>query len=138
MRRKEIPNATAYTVLDDGTVERQLNEKSREKVKHHVLPNGYHCVNVKLDNGKWRTLLVHRLVLEAWRGPCPEFYTAHFKDNDRSNNALTNLEWAFKGSCAPSKRREEQLLDGDDLDHQIAKAEKLLRELGVDVDDETT
>ena len=39
---------------------------------------------------------VHRLVLEAFVGPCPEGYvTCHYDDNP-ANNALSNLRWGAR------------------------------------------
>lgn len=44
--------------------------------------------------GQRFTAKVHRLVLEAFVGPCPPGYIArHWPDRDVSNNALVNLEW---------------------------------------------
>jgi HNH endonuclease len=41
--------------------------------------------------------LVHRLVLEAFVGPCPAgMECCHFPDRDPSNNALANLRWDTK------------------------------------------
>lgn len=37
--------------------------------------------------------LVHRLVLEAFVGPCPDGMECCHKDLDRSNEALSNLRW---------------------------------------------
>lgn len=40
------------------------------------------------------TLLVHRAVLEAFRGPCPpRMKDGAHKDDDPTNNRLDNLEW---------------------------------------------
>lgn len=44
--------------------------------------------------GAGNTAYVHRLVLEAFVGPCPEGMEAcHFPDRDPSNNRLENLRW---------------------------------------------
>lgn len=37
--------------------------------------------------------LIHRLVLEAFMGPCPPGMECCHKDLDRSNEALSNLRW---------------------------------------------
>lgn len=45
--------------------------------------------------GKRKGRLVHRLVLEAFVGPCPPGMQArHFPDRDPANNRLTNLSWS--------------------------------------------
>lgn len=37
---------------------------------------------------------VHRLMLEAFVGPCPDGHIACHRDGDPGNNVLTNLYWA--------------------------------------------
>lgn len=39
------------------------------------------------------TQLVHRIVLLAFVGPCPEGYECRHLDGDRTNNRLSNLKW---------------------------------------------
>ena len=51
--------------------------------------NGYLVVQI---NGK--RYLVHRLVLEAFVGPCPVGFECDHKDRNRSNNHIENLRWA--------------------------------------------
>lgn len=54
-----------------------------------TLPNGYvHCM---LSKGVRK--YVHRLVLEAFVGPCPDGMEACHGDGVRTNNALRNLRW---------------------------------------------
>ena len=44
-----------------------------------------------------RLFFVHRLVLEAFVGPCPEGLEAcHSPDRDRTNNRLSNLRWGTR------------------------------------------
>lgn len=44
-------------------------------------------------NRKPHTLLIHRLVLEAFVGPCPEGKECRHLDGDPTNNRLSNLAW---------------------------------------------
>jgi len=37
--------------------------------------------------------LVHRLVLEAFVGPCPDGMEACHLDSDKTNNRVSNLRW---------------------------------------------
>lgn len=46
---------------------------------------------VNLGRGRMRR--IHRLVLEAFVGPCPEGMMGCHRDGDPANNALTNLRW---------------------------------------------
>ena len=43
--------------------------------------------------GRAKTLQVHRLVLEAFVGPCPEGHECCHNDGDPTNNNLSNLRW---------------------------------------------
>jgi predicted XRE-type DNA-binding protein len=46
-------------------------------------------------------LFIHRLVLEAFVGPCPAGMEAcHFPDRDPDNNHLENLRWGTKSDNA--------------------------------------
>ena len=49
--------------------------------------------------GRNESVLVHRLVLEAFIGPCPPkpFEGLHY-DDDRTNNRLSNLRWGTRSA----------------------------------------
>ena len=64
--------------------------------------DGYLYVKI---NGK--TYSVHRLVLEAFVGPCPDGFECDHSDRDRHNNALTNLCW-----CTPSQNSRNRRSSG--------------------------
>lgn len=55
--------------------------------------------------GKVRDFLVHRLVLTAFVGPCPEGKEGCHWDDDPSNNHLSNLRWDTHSSNVTDKRR---------------------------------
>jgi len=50
------------------------------------------------DKGREQTRLVAELVLESFVGPRPIGGVVRFKDGDRLNCALDNLEWAPSGA----------------------------------------
>ena len=56
------------------------------------------------DHGRPQTRLIAELVLEAFRGPCPPGHTLRFKDGNRLNCELANLEWAPLRSLATRLR----------------------------------
>lgn len=68
------------------TYEPQLRKQTPQAAYGHM------CVGLK-RNGDRRTVRVHRLVLEAFVGPCPEGMEGCHNDGDASNNALPNLRW---------------------------------------------
>jgi HNH endonuclease/NUMOD4 motif-containing protein len=72
-----------YEVSDFGRVRNLYTEK-------HLKPRGARYLHVCLC-GKERS--IHRLVLEAFVGPCPEGAYGLHKDDDTFNNKLVNLRW---------------------------------------------
>lgn len=43
--------------------------------------------------GSPKTAIVAEMVLETFAGPKPDGAKVHYKDGDKTNCALTNLEW---------------------------------------------
>lgn len=63
--------------------------------------NGYVHVGLYAACGKRKNARVHRLVLEAFAGPCPEGMEARHLNGMRDDNRLVNLEWAtHEANCA--------------------------------------
>lgn len=107
---RDIPDFPGYCVGNDGTVwtmrnlGRHKNDSNRRPLKGGTMKYGHRYVN--LTNGtKKKTLLVHRLVLELFVGPCPEGMVCCHCDGDASNNAVGNLRWdTQKSNVADSIR----------------------------------
>ncbi len=89
----------AYEVSDLGRV-RSMDRvdrtghpwRGRILKLHPVSDRGYQKITLYRD-GTGSQRLVHRLVLAAFVGPCPEGMEGCHRDNDTTNNALTNLRW---------------------------------------------
>ena len=64
-------------------------------LKVRPLPNGRPRVNLS-KNGKIVDAYPYRLALEAFVGPCPPGMEALHWDDDRSNNAISNLRWGTR------------------------------------------
>ena len=80
---------TAYEVRVDGTVRRINN---RHVLKSVPNSEGYCLIRIR-HNGKTITCGVHRLVAQAFI-PNPSGYEiVNHKDENRQNNAVSNLEW---------------------------------------------
>ena len=56
--------------------------------------NGDRLVTIHDDSGRLHSRPVAELVLESFVGPRPPGHVLRFKDGDRLNCALANLEWA--------------------------------------------
>lgn len=66
------------------------------------------CVRLRI-NGKKSKKCVHHLVLEAFVGPRPAGLQGLHKDDDHTNNSLTNLYWGTrKDNAADSIRNGRQ------------------------------
>ena len=70
---------TGRTIIRPGRMLRQI-----------PLPSGHLRVALSA-NGVWRKYLVHRLVLEAFVGPCPPQHEALHYNDDPGDNRLANL-----------------------------------------------
>lgn len=84
-----------YEVSDHGRIRRVgggRGAKVGRIIAHWPTEEGYHRVRLTRDDcPKW--FLVHRLVLEAFVGPCPEGLVCNHWDGDKDNNRPANLEW---------------------------------------------
>jgi hypothetical protein len=95
----QCPNYPSYEVSDSGLVRRS---ESGHVLAFNIKKGSHPYRRVKLsENGKARLVLVHRLVLEAFVGPCPEGCQTLHADDDPSNNRLDNLSWG-----TPKKNHE--------------------------------
>lgn len=87
-----VAGFTNYQVSDQGRV----RDLRRDRIMPLHVGNkvGHLRVTVKPDDGRsYRGLYVHRLVLMAFVGPCPEGMEACHNDGDPINNRLDNLRW---------------------------------------------
>lgn len=78
------------------------------------------AVNEKADGHRrvplaGKLMHVHRLVLTAFRGPCPEGMQACHCDGDPRNNALGNLRWDTPTANHADKRKHGTHLQGEDI-----------------------
>jgi hypothetical protein len=92
-----------YEVSTDGRV-RSLDRMVRTKggalkllpwrmLKPNVKANGYLQVNLQDTPRPIRYAGVHRLVLEAFVGPCPDGMECRHDNGVRADNRLDNLSW---------------------------------------------
>jgi hypothetical protein len=74
-----------YNISNYGRIE---NRRTFNLVKLQNNSNGY--LKVTLCGHQF---LVHRLVLDAFIGSCPEGCEVNHIDSDKKNNVVSNLEW---------------------------------------------
>lgn len=90
---REVPGWSGYRVSDEGRVISTKRGRIR-LLALHELPTGH--VQVWLYAGSHasrRGVSVHRMVLEAFVGPCPEGMEACHVNDVASDNRLRNLYW---------------------------------------------
>jgi hypothetical protein len=97
---------TGLEVSDLGRVANPGNDLAPRQVRAVRDVDGYPVFTYRERgqgrNGKTRTLIVARLVLETWVGPAPLGMVARPRDGDRGNVRLDNLAWAApSGSWNP-------------------------------------
>lgn len=119
---RDIPNFPGYRVGNDGSVwscrKRGFGCDSIDWNAWHRLKvsrdrKGYCHVSLNKDH-KTFSKAVHRLVLEAFVGPCPEGMEAcHGPVNDASCNRLDNLRWGTKVSNSDDKKLSGTYLSGE-------------------------
>lgn len=87
-----------YEVSDGGRV-RTLRGKTPRILNINKTVAGYPHVGLvkKGESAKKRHWYsVHRLVAAAFIGPCPEGYVVNHKDENKANNAVSNLEYVTR------------------------------------------
>lgn len=87
-----------YEVSDLGNARRILRSwkyKGSTRPLKLASTHGYSHIGVYIG-GRQRTLKIHRLVLEAFVGPCPKGCEARHLNGNRADNRLTNLAWGTK------------------------------------------
>lgn len=107
IRYKRVPLFPLYRVGTDGSVWRLMDKKTWVKLRGSTIGSKSPHKAVTLYNHVGRvTKYVHRLVLEAFVGPCPPGMEGiHYPDQDYRNNELSNLQWGTRALNV--KHREE-------------------------------
>ena len=107
---KPIPGYEGYMAGDHGHV---YSIRAGRVLKPFFDTSGYHRVSVYGSSTR-SDERVHRLILAAFVGPCPEGMEGCHDDGTRTNNHLSNLRWDTRGANALDKARHG-------TDHERAK-----------------
>jgi len=93
-----VPGTEVSTFGRVRTLDRVVSsERGKQFLKGRVLKQyknngGYQILSIKVD-GKWTSKTVHRLIAKVFIPNPEELPQINHKDNDRTNNNVSNLEW---------------------------------------------
>lgn len=77
-----------YEIYEDGTI---ISKYFNRKLSGSKYNNGYYEVKLKLKDGSRVPFLWHRVVWYYFNGEIPENMQVNHIDEDKSNNAISNL-----------------------------------------------
>lgn len=73
-----------------------LRPRTGRVLRQQLKRNGYCHVAVGLGSGHTTTFRVHKLIADAFHGPCPDGFEINHKDGNRANNRPDNLEYVTR------------------------------------------
>lgn len=83
-----------YEVSDQGRVRSlNFNHTGKTKILKPLKTRKGYIHVVLYKDGKYKDMLVHRLVAEAFIPNPNDLETVNHKDEDKTNNSASNLEW---------------------------------------------
>ena len=95
---KTIPGFPNYAITKDGRVWSKPRQRSSKRgiwIKSRQTKCGYsHCGLYQDGQISW--VLIHRLVLETYIGPCPSGMQTRHLNGNKQDNRLENLCWGTK------------------------------------------
>lgn len=122
---KSITRFPGYTFGSDGSCwslwkrvfynRGSRNEIGAEwhRLNSHNGKAGYRNLAIRSDRDRWRrNYQLHRLILEAFVGPCPDGMEGCHNDGDPENNAISNLRWDTPFNNTADKNRHGTMLKG--------------------------
>lgn len=93
-----------YIIYEDG---KMWSKHWDREIKGYVNRNGYIQVSLKDISGKWNTYSLHRVIWYYFNGEIPEDLQVNHKDEDKTNNRLSNLNLMTpKENCNWGTRNE--------------------------------
>ena len=114
---KTVVNFPNYRITTSGKV----YSVQRKKTLTPLNINGYSVVRL-YRQGKFRSIMISTLVLEAFVGPCPRGYKCKHLNGDNADNRLENLEWRKYEKTVPETLPEDKIAAFDAFDHVVGKS----------------
>jgi HNH endonuclease len=131
---RQVSDFPFHRVGTDGTIWTCLDQGGRGPTHHwrqlvaKPSPRLRYVQVALCHKGKVTMRSLHRIVLEAFRGPCPPGMEACHNDGDPFNNRLDNLRWdTRKGNFADEERHGTKMRG--ERHHQAKLTENDVREI---------
>ena len=106
---KEMVSDSRYEVSDAGEVRRKDTQKVR---KPSTTPTGYKVIVMSTPGGKHKGVYVHREVLRAFVGKCPDDCEVSHLNGNNADNRLVNLAYETRVANQRRKKAHGTLLFG--------------------------
>ena len=139
---KEIEIAPNYLVSNNGEVKNKLNNNL---LKLHKDKYGYLRVELTIGLEKKKTVLVHRLVAQAFIPNFDNLPQVNHKNEIKTDNRVENLEWCTQeynckyGTGQERSKKTNQINNGkkvkaikDDKEYYFVSVKDAGRQLGID------
>jgi hypothetical protein len=107
---KEMISDSRYEVSDAGEVRRKDTQKIR---RPSITPAGYRVIVMSTPGGKHKGVYVHREVLRAFVGECPDHCEVSHLNGNNADNRLANLAYETRSSNQRRKKAHGTLLYGE-------------------------
>jgi hypothetical protein len=128
-----------YEISSDGQVKSLSTYRSTSGgiLSHWIGNKGYHYVTLRGEKyRKNKAFAVHRLVLEAFVGPCPSGKQVAHNNGDPSDNRVENLRWATAKENIADRTAHGRTCIGEaqasaKLDKHVVKTIKKMKDGGV-------
>ena len=107
-----IPGLPQCVADTEGNVYRQYNNGKQQKLSQRSDKYGYRIIRI-VHQGRRRYLKVHRLICEAFHGPCPENMVSRHLNGIRTDNTPDNLCWGTPQENSDDKIRHGTMCVGE-------------------------
>lgn len=128
---KKIDRFSRYEFHEDGYVVSRV--KPTPKVLKPIKMGMYVGLQLIRDDGLLEKAYLHRLICEAFSGPCPPGMECRHLDGNRKNNAASNLKWGTRKENDEDRKKHGSIRFGEKnpmakLDRQKVQEMKQYRE----------
>ena len=108
-----------YLVSNHGRV---FSDRSKKYLRPQPAGRGHLRVSFRRE-GETVLMLLHRVVLMAFVGPCPEGQEGLHYDDDPTNNRLGNLRWGTRRENRQDAIRNERLRGGKQVGQALYRSQ---------------